>query len=91
LDVSPAAASYLERTGAFVLGYGHVFSAAPEPEGIVCGSQLQRVTPGFEGFIILDFGVARMRDQRTTRDGKILTDRHFERLSDSISFRRFQA
>jgi hypothetical protein len=45
--------------------------------------------PGFGGFI-LDFGVARMRDKRTTRDGKILADRYFERLSDSFSSRRLQ-
>ena len=49
------------------LGYGHVFSAAPEPEGIVCGSQLQRVTAGFGGFI-LDFGVARMSFHRDDLD-----------------------
>ena len=47
----------------------------------------ERFSPTRGGFI-LDFDVARMRDQRTTKGGKILS-RYFERLFDSISFQRF--
>jgi hypothetical protein len=77
----PAEDSRLEALG------GHLWPRSASSLGTMSAGE--KIVSAPREFIP-DFGVARPRDPRTTRGGKILTHRYFERLSDLISSRRLQ-